>query len=305
MGQPFKILALDGGGFRGVYSAHILKQIHEKLDVNWCRDFDLIAGTSTGAILAAALVCDVSPGQILDMYATHGRSIFKRRPLRRFGLVTSRYESAGLRAALTDTLGDRKLGEIEFPLIIPATDIGNGCVHVFKSAYHPDFIRDRDVLVRDAVLASCSAPTYFDPHRVDEFLLTDGGLWANSPSLVAVVEAKRRLDRKLDDVRILSIGTGIAKSVYPLKRAKPGRLFGWGFAAKWGREKFISMLLDLQAQAANNTVNLLLNQDQILRLNFQSDSELLLDDPDEYNDLVTMAGKDFAHNAAKIGAFLA
>ena len=72
---------------------------------------------------------------------------------------------------------DKTLGEIDVPLVLPSVDIGNGCVHVFKSQYHGEFVRDQNVRVSDAVLASCSAPTYFDPHVVnDTYQLVDGGL---------------------------------------------------------------------------------------------------------------------------------
>ena len=87
------------------------------------------------------------------------------------------------------------LGQVKIPLILPAVDIGNGCVHVLKSNYDPTFTRDYKVRVSDAVLASCSAPTYFDPIVIDDkYRLVDGGLWANNPSLVATIDAKYRLN---------------------------------------------------------------------------------------------------------------
>ena len=77
-----------------------------------------------------------------------------------------KYTSDNLSQILKDEFGDTLLQDVKKPLIIPATDIGNGGVHVFKSPYHNDFVRDKNIRIRDAVLASCSAPTFFDPHKV-------------------------------------------------------------------------------------------------------------------------------------------
>ncbi len=307
MTSTFKILAIDGGGFRGVYSAHLLKRMEAEFGIDWCDDFHLLAGTSTGSIIAAGLALGKSAGEVLDMYAKHGAKIFRKPLGPRCGIFASKYPKSSLRSVLDEFFGDVRLGEIKTPLIIPATDIGNGCVHVFKSAYDQGFVRDLEVRVADAVLASCSAPTYFPPMLLPgkkPYLLADGGLWANSPSLVAAIDAKRRLNADLGDLKILSIGTGKAKQFYPIKRFKRHGLFGWGLATRWGRSKFIQMLMNLQSETANNMVGLLLNQDQILRLNFESDKSLPLDCPKEFDDLVTRADREFTHSAKAIDDFL-
>lgn len=307
MQQPFKILAIDGGGFRGVYPAHILKRIEDEFDVDWRKDFDLIAGTSTGSIIAASLALGISASEVVEIYKNHGTDIFKKPLLPRKGLIRSRYENSGLRDVLGLLFKGAKLGDIEVPLILPATDIGNGCVHVFKSTYHNEFFRDKDVLVADAVLASCSAPTYFPPIITkgnDPYLLADGGLWANSPSLVAAIDAKKRLGANLEDLRVLSIGTGKSNQFYPIKKYRKNPLIGWGFATKWGHGKFIEMLMNLQSENANNMLGLLLEPDQILRINFESDKKLPLDSPSEYDDLITKAGRQFTHQSAAIQTFI-
>ena len=300
----FRILSIDGGGFRGVYASHILARIEQEYGLDLCDHFQMIAGTSTGSIIAAGLACGMRACDIVEFYEKHGAQIFPRQLTPCFGLLRSRYRNKYLHSILEDVLGDRTLGQITTPLILPATDIGNGCVHVFKSAYDRGFVRDRGVLVRDAVLASCSAPTYFDPLQVDEYLLADGGLWANSPSLVAVIDAKRRLGKGLDTLKVFSIGTGVSRSFYPQKQSWWHRLQGWGFAARWGHGKFISMLLNLQSETANNMTGLLLRPDQILRLNFDSDSALSLDDPADLRDLKSRADRDFSHKAEMIKTFL-
>ena len=307
MSSPFQILTIDGGGFRGAYSAHLLKCIEEGFLVDWRRDFRLLAGTSTGSIIAAALAMGISASDVLDMYEEHGAEIFRKPPGPRLRHFHSKYSNSSLRRVLSGFFGDAKLGDIETPLIIPATDIGNGCVHVFKSSYHSEFVRDKDVRVVDAVLASCSAPTYFPPFYLpgkQPYLLADGGLWANSPSLIAAIDAKHRLDANLNDLRILSIGAGKAKSFYPIRAFQKRGIFGWGFVTRWGSGKFIDMILSLQAETANNMLGLLLEREQVLRLNFESDKDLPLDRPEEFYDLVSRADRKFTHESKKINAFL-
>ena len=305
--RPFQILAIDGGGFRGAYAAHVLARMEEAHGVDWHRDFDLITGTSTGSIIASAIACRIPIARVLNLYQQHGRSIFKKRWFSRIGLFSSRYRSDALQQVLMDEFGNQTLGEVKKPLILPATDIGNGCVHVFKSAYDPGFTRDQHVKVRDAILASCSAPTYFDPKRVegkDVYLLADGGLWANNPALVAAVDAKRRLGQPFENLRILSIGTGDAHQFYPMSPSWWQRCLGWGFATRWGRGRFIEMLLNLQSQKDNNILGLILNKEQIVRINFSSDRALPLDDPSMWDTWISKAGHDFTHNSDQLRQFI-
>lgn len=100
--------------------------------------------------------------------------------------------------------------------MIPSTDIVNGQVFVFKSNYDKDFTRDPDIKISDAVLSSCCAPVYFNPNKVGNYLLADGGLWANNPVLVGITEAlSPRFNKNIDEVKILSFHTRPTKaSVY-------------------------------------------------------------------------------------------
>lgn len=301
---PFRILAIDGGGIRGVYPAHLLSRMETEWSVNWLDRFDLIAGTSTGSIIAAGLACGMSAKDLLSLYCERAAEIFCRRPFNYLGLFASCYNNTGLRNILMQLFGDKRLGDLSMPLVIPTTDIGNGCVHVLKSAYDPGFVRDKTVFVRDAVLASCSAPTYFDPCRVGNYALADGGLWANNPALVAAIDAKRRMGASLDRLRILSLGTGVGRQFYPLQETLWKRLLGWGIATRWKGPRFINMLLNLQSETASNMLGLLLDKSQILRLTFESDQVLPLDDIGKISDLQSKADLDFTHNADKIKAFL-
>lgn len=168
-GSYFYILSIDGGGIRGIFPAHILKCIQNRFEIKLLDYFKMIAGTSTGSIIAAAIVCGVDLEKVVNLYKKHGNSIFLKNksfvPKRFDSACQSRYDKNNLFSLLEDVFGNIKLGEIPTPLLIPATDIGNGGVHVFKSGYSKEFVRDKDVILRDAVIASCSAPTYFDPTK--------------------------------------------------------------------------------------------------------------------------------------------
>lgn len=299
----FRILSIDGGGIRGAFPAHILSCIKHRLGVSVEDHFDMIAGTSTGSIVAAAVAVKIDPDKVVALYREHGPSIFSRKksflPAKYQPGIESIYKNENLKAVLQEIFGDIRLGEIPKPLLIPATDVGNGGVHVFKSAYQKDYHRDGKVPLHQAVLASCSAPTYFNPTKVDEYLLADGGLWANNPSLAAVIDAQRRLSIELPDIRILSLGTGHAKTCYGMKGDRE-----WGLLNGWKGTEFISFLMSLQAQTTNNYLQLMLGNEQILRLDFDSDCPLPLDDCSALDDLISNADRIFTHNSSKIREFL-
>ncbi len=295
-----KLLAIDGGGIRGIYASHVLERVQKEFNTEFHLEFDLIAGTSTGSIIAAAIAFGIPISKITELYREEGPNIFQQKRWTFGGSVAPRYSSEPLRAALVSVFEDAKLADAQTRLLIPATDIGNGGVHVFKSAYDEGFVRDRNVKVVDAVLASCSAPSYFAPAKVGPYHLSDGGLWANNPSLVAVTEALTRLGAERSEIRLLSVGTGIGKNYYPLSNSDKK----WGFLTGWGISKFISMLLNLQATTASNVTQLILDKHQSVRVNFESDLPLSLDDVSTLDDLMSRADRDFTHNSAAIRKLL-
>jgi len=307
MGKPFRILSIDGGGIRGVYPAHVLRCIEERLQINLFDTFDMIAGTSTGSIIAAGVATGVAAADIVAMYKEHGAGIFRKKRFFLPGkklknvqpMFESVYDAQYLENVLTEVFQDNRLGEIEKPLLLPSTDIGNGCVHVLKSGYSKEFTRDNTVLVKDAVLASCSAPTYFDPHRLNEYLLADGGLWANNPALAAVIDAQKRLGVAQDDIQILSIGTGHLKTIYGTNASRK-----WGLINGWKHKEFISFILSLQSQSALNYLNLMLHPRQIKRLDFESDLPLPMDDVSILDYLISKADHNFSHESESVRVFI-
>ena len=315
--RPFRILSIDGGGFRGVYAAHLLKRIEEEWNPNWTEHFHLFAGTSTGAILVAGLVCGKTASELADFYKEHGKHIFAPRLRSRldpFKLFTSRYSIQQLKAHLDGMLGEVTLGEIKTPLILPSVDIGNGCVHVSKSKYSPKFVRDPRVRLSDAVLASCAAPTYFDPVTIDTYQLVDGGLWANNPSMVAAIDAQYRLGVEVSDIVVLSIGTGKSKAFYPRSHGKwKDRLvscLGWGLLTRWQSARFIDLIFNLQSDNAHNMLCLLMGEspidsERVLRLTFESDRPLRMDCVRRGEDWITKADYTFTQESHRIARFLA
>ena len=308
MGHIFRILSIDGGGIRGVYPAHILRCIEERLKINLFDTFDMIAGTSTGSIIAAGLATGMKPADVIAMYKKHGAGIFQKKKFHWPGrklksmlqpMFKSIYNAQYLGNVLKEVFQDKCLGEIQKPLLMPSTDIGNGCVHVLKSGYSKDFTRDNGVLVKDAVMASCAAPTYFDPYKLEHYLLADGGLWANNPALAAVIDAQKRLGIKQDDIQVLTIGTGHSKTMYGTNRHRR-----WGLVNGWKNKDFINFILSLQSQSAMNYLNLQLRPDQIKRIDFESDLPLPLDDVSKIGDLVTKADHDFTHESPALIQFL-
>jgi hypothetical protein len=305
--KSFKILSIDGGGMRGIYPAHILRCIEERLQINLFDTFDMIAGTSTGSIIAAGVSTGLPAADIVAMYKEHGAEIFRKKrfilPWNKLKIFHSMFESIYdaqfLENVLSKVFQDKRLGDIKKPLLLPSTDIGNGCVHVLKSGYSREFTRDNNVLVKDAVLASCSAPTYFNPHKLDHYLLADGGLWANNPALAAMIDAQKRLKIAQDNIQILAIGTGHSKTMYGTNASRK-----WGLVNGWKHKEFISFILSLQSQSAMNYLNLILRPGQIKRIDFESDLPLPLDDVSMLDDLISKADYKFTHESESIRKFL-
>ena len=285
--RAFNILALDGGGTRGIYSAQLLASIEQDTGAPVRECFNLIAGTSTGSIVAGAAAAGIPMTDVVKLFEEEAPRIFRRRWLGSFH-VRSKYPRRPLERVIRSCVSDLTLGEISTPLMIMGSDISTGGVHVFKSRYPKElgesYVRDSDVALADAILASCAAPTYFDPVPVGSFLLADGGLWANNPSIMALTEAISKFKRSIDQIRILSIGTGHSVNLYPKRRL-------WGLITGWGREKLVSYVLRLQSDASANMAKLLLG-DGYLRLDPEIEA-WRLDDTGHLDSLKALAVRDF------------
>lgn len=214
-----RILTIDGGGIRGTFPAAFLANLEEDLDEPIDRYFDLIAGTSTGGIIAIGLALGMSAAEILKLYEDKGPAIFAQTHSGLPGWLSRRfrwgrwmfwgpkYSVAPLRDALHETLGDRRLGEARTRLLIPAWHPQTQGVYIFKTAHHSRLKTDYRELAVDAAMATAAAPSYFAQHiTANDVGLADGGLWANNPAGIAVVEAIATLGWPAGNLKVLSIG---------------------------------------------------------------------------------------------------
>jgi uncharacterized protein len=299
--MSFKILCIDGGGVRGIYPAHILKRIEESFNKKIYQLFDMVVGTSTGSIIAGAIAVDYPLKDVVNIFEQKSSFIFKKKWFSFGGVIKSRYGLEELEEIIGLTLGNKTLSQTKIRLVIPATDIVNGNVHIFKSNYLEEFIRDTDIKISDAILASCAAPVFFDPKMVGEagYVLADGGLWANNPSMVALTEAIGKLGFDKKEVKILSIGTGTKHIGYNAI----GENKKWGFLLGWQGKKLLDMLLYLQSINDENRTRLIL-RDNYLRVNYDADKEISLDDTKIIMEMKNRADFTFTHYSEKIRVFL-
>jgi predicted acylesterase/phospholipase RssA len=217
---PFRILALSGGGFLGFYSAVVLEGLERLAGQPLGRQFDLIAGTSIGGILALALAYELPMQRMVDLFVKHGPGVFSARPLpdgpigRAIDLTRSvfgpKYSGDGLRRALESELGDRRLGQALHACVIPAVDVNTSRTKVFKTPHGPLSVGDEPLRAADVAMACSAAPAYFPSVRIGAHLYADGGLFAVAPDQVALHEAELFLGVDLARVRMLSIGTATA-----------------------------------------------------------------------------------------------
>lgn len=210
--REFRILSIDGGGIKGVFPAAFLAELETSLREPIYRYFDLIAGTSTGGIIALGLGLGLSATTITTFYEKHGPHIFPAallstpiRLVRQF--ISSKYSPDALRSALEDTFKDCTLSDSKVRLLIPSFNVNNGEIHIYKTRHHARFHTDFRVSMVDVALATTAAPTYFPIHKgAGRALYVDGGLWANNPVGNAVVEAVSWLGKDPRSIKVLSLG---------------------------------------------------------------------------------------------------
>lgn len=263
MSEKKRILAIDGGGIKGVFPASFLSTVEDSIEGNVVDFFDLIVGTSTGGIIALGLGLGLSAQEILGFYETSGPIIFSgNRRLRWFKWHTAaKYDSAPLKQALKDCFGERTLGDSTKRLVIPSLNLENGEVYIFKTPHHPRLERDYKKMAVDVALATASAPSYFPAHQsASGTPLIDGGMWANNPVGLAVVEAIAVLEWPRDSLNILSLGcTTEPLNVNQARRQSRGRLY-------WA-SKAVDVFMHGQSHGSLGTAKLLAGHENIIRIN--------------------------------------
>lgn len=214
-----RILAIDGGGIRGTFPAAFLANLEKDLDQPIGRYFDLITGTSTGGIIAIGLALGLKAQTILELYEQHGPAIFsqtrsgllgwmdRRFRFAKWAVAGPKYSTVALEQSLRGTLGDKRIGDCQTRLMIPSFHSQTQNVYIFKTAHHPRLGTDYKEFAVDAAMATAAAPTYFRQHiTANDVGLVDGGIWANNPTGIAVVEAIGTLGWPADQLQVLSVG---------------------------------------------------------------------------------------------------
>ncbi|OJW82289.1 MAG: patatin [Bacteroidetes bacterium 46-16] len=273
----FKILSIDGGGIRGIFPAMFLANLEKELEARGTskfqifQHFDLICGTSTGGIIAIALALGIPAIDIYKLYMENARKIFgsKRGFWGRF--LYSAYDRSALEILIRAKFQETKDGEdpilkdCKTNICVPIYDLMQGKPAVLKNNYHTNFIRDYHIPAYQAALATSAAPTYFDPYSTRYTDLkgvvqtfsnkVDGGVFANNPTLLGIVEAQKAFGVDLADLQVLSLGTGHQRFADACSRKKWG-LHYW--VTQNNKKRIIELFMQGQSQQVQNLISLLL-----------------------------------------------
>lgn len=285
----YRIISLDGGGIRGLVTLAILKRLEAEVPT-LLSNTTLLAGTSTGGIIALGLAAGKSVDDLISLYQDQGGKIFDDSwfdDLRDLGgIAGADYDQGNLGKILKNIFGTTTLGDLEKRVLIPSFDLDNEAASDEKRTWNPKFFHnfpgedtDAKELVVDVALDTSAAPTYFPSH--DGFI--DGGVIANNPCLAAVAQTQDRRNTEptplLDDIYVLSIGTGTNLSFIK------GRTLDWGLA-QWAKP-LVSLLLDASMGVADYQCRHII-KDRYRRIApiFPADTNIKLDDWKRAQDLL-------------------
>jgi patatin-like phospholipase/acyl hydrolase len=216
--RPFRVLCLDGGGIRGVFTAAVLRRWEEMTERKVVEHFDLIAGTSTGGILAIGLGLGMSPAEMERFYVSRGTTIFPvEEPIRSLACslrhwFASKFDRTVLEKAVVEAYEGAPVkmpgGRYRTRLLITAYNSTADLPYLFRAWLDPEYpppYRTFDPV--PAALATSAAPTYFDPNQIQHVRAIDGGVWANSPTTITLAEAVQGLGVEPERIEMLSVGT--------------------------------------------------------------------------------------------------
>ncbi len=306
MDNRFKILSLDGGGIRGYLSLLILTDIEEFLNEQnndqkaIGERFDLIAGTSTGAIIAGLLAKGVTAKKALSLYEKDIPKVFSQKRISAF--FRPQYKNNILQEKAEKYFKKMKINQTKVDLLIPTVNLYTAEPIIFKSNYCDV---TNNVLLKDAILASSAAPTFFKAHNVssNNTYYADGGLVANNPTLLAILESfkftrnSKSLDKNppktISDLIVVSIGTGqMGGNPYDYKLLENKGYWGW-------RRASITLTLENQTNLVDDQVKELLRIDKpggsYIRINPILKEEIKLDEIKKMKDLENYRIKNFPH----------
>ncbi|MCC6723592.1 MAG: patatin-like phospholipase family protein [Saprospiraceae bacterium] len=271
----FKILSIDGGGIRGIIPAMLVAEFERRLEKPAYKIFDLMAGTSTGGIIACGLnipneknKAKYSAAQLVELYQKEGHRIFEGGSIKFLNSITSLFDSSyahsGIEQVLEEYFGETELKQALKNVFITSYDLELRKPMYFASrlAKEAALEADENFKMKHVARATSAAPTFFEPTRILSgknipYSLVDGGVFANNPAVLAYTEAKEiykeLTGRAINAMPLpeegipyfmLSLGTGRATKPYLYEEAK-----GWG-APKW-----IRPLLDILMQGVSESVD--------------------------------------------------
>jgi Patatin len=310
-----EVLALSGGGFRGLYTVRILKKLEERIGKPLGKHFDLITGTSIGGIIALGIAAGIPLSKIEQEFIDKGMSIFPKpvlapisgilRPLqpvihwwRKTKAVYSPiHSSSGLENILRELFGDLTMKDLhKAHVAITAANLSTGGPKMFKTPHHEEIYLDADIKVRDVALATSAAPVYFPIHEIEDTqtFFADGALMGNAPGLFGWLEAKTRLNIPESEISVLAVGTlagtpSISSSTQPNK----GALF-W---LSPGKLRLLTFLMSQQEQLTNHMLKLLLGLDRYHLIDGSLSDEAIGDI--DLDDASTTAQKTLISHAEK------
>jgi uncharacterized protein len=285
-----KILSIDGGGIRGIIPAMVLAFIEEETGKPISKQFDLVAGTSTGGIIALALTKPRGTrpawraSDLVQLYEDEGPNIFPRSLWRKatsmLGTIDERYPAGPLEEVLKRYLGETRLAQALKPVIISAYELESRQPFFFKSAKatkDPSY----NFLMREAARATSAAPTYFEPmklktigrrtkDKVDYYTLVDGGVFANNPAMCAWAEVSA--NGKPADACLLSLGTGELTRPLHYEDVKDWGLINWA-------TPILNVVMDGVSDATNYQLTEMLGSKRYLRVT--ADLSIGMDDMDD------------------------
>lgn len=257
-----RVLTIDGGGIKGVFPAAFLAGLEDRLGGSVADYFDLIAGTSTGGIIAIGLGLGLTSQEILRLYCENANRIFPRGhgfPVR--GVFRAKYANSALRQVLTEIFGDRLLGESSTRLVIPSLNLAAEKVHIYRTSHTVSVLDDGNVRAVEVALATVAAPSYFPIHlSPDGVPFIDGSLWARNPVGLAAIEALGTLGWARDQIRVLSLGcTSSRLNIAWRKRTSFGSSY-------WGA-RLADVFFTAQCSSALVTAQTLVGSEHVFRIN--------------------------------------
>ena len=288
----YRILCFDGGGVRGVYSAVLLQRL-VALAGNFLPNVDLIAGTSTGGLIALGLAGGLSAADLVVLYRDNADRIFDDSwldDLTDLGKIAGAdYDNRELKKVVVGLFGDTRLKQLKKRVLIPTFDLDNvddprakkHAARMWKAKFFHNFPSsdsDGEETVVDVAMRTTAAPTYFPSYQG----YVDGGVVANNPSVAALAQAldSKTGQQSLADICLLSIGTGLNP-----ERVE-GKNHDWGFA-QWAKP-LVTLMIDGAMGVSDYQCRRLID-DRYLRLEPVLPERISLDDVDKVGRLIELA----------------